>query len=549
MDYQTLADLLFSHVTETPQDAEARFPVRDLPEGAKVTRIAPSPTGFVHFGNLFPALVSERLAHQSGGVFMLRIEDTDEKRKVEGAVELILSAFAHYGLEFDEGALASEEGFGNYGPYYQSLRAPIYHIFAKYLVQQGLAYPCFCTHEDLEAAHSAQEAAKLIPGYWGDYAPCRNLSLEQIEEKLAAGKPYTLRLRSPGKMGGRIRFTDTIKGDLELDENFMDAVLLKSDGIPTYHFAHAVDDHLMRVTHVVRGEEWLSTLPLHLQLFDLLGFRRPKYVHISHLMKRTEDGGKRKLSKRHDPEAALSFYQEAGYPVEGVREYVMSVLNSNFEEWRRANPHSDMTEFSFTIKKMSASGALFDLGKLDDISKNLLATKSADEIYADLLAWAEAYDVSFAARLKADPAYARAYLAIGRGGEKPRKDFARLSEMPQAFAFFYDDLYHLEDELPESENVRADAAEILRRYREIYRAEDDRDTWFDRIRTLGEELGYAKKPKDYKQNPEVFRGHVGDISAVLRLALTGRRNSPDLYDVMQVLGASRVEARLNQDLF
>lgn len=549
MDHLKLASLLFPHVTETPQDAEKRFPVRDLPEGAKVTRIAPSPTGFVHFGNLFPALVSERLAHQSGGAFMLRIEDTDEKRKVEGAVELILSAFSHYGLVFDEGALAKEESFGDYGPYYQSLRAPIYHIFAKFLVEKGLAYPCFCTHEELESAHTAQETAKVTPGYWGEYAPCRTLTLEEIEERLSEGKSYTLRLRSPGVPGGRIRFTDTIKGDLELDENYMDAVLLKSDGIPTYHFAHAVDDHLMRVTHVVRGEEWLSTLPLHVQLFDLLGFRRPKYVHISHLMKRTEDGGKRKLSKRHDPEAALSFYQEAGYPVEGVREYVMSVLNSNFEEWRRANPALPMEEFSFSIKKMSASGALFDLNKLDDISKNILAVRSAEEIYKDLLVWAEQYDAQYAVRLKENEAYALQYLAIGRGGEKPRKDFARLSEMPQAFAFFYDELYRVEDELPENPAVREDATEILSRYRAMYCAADDREAWFDKIRTLSEELGYAARPKDYKQNPDAFRGHVGDVSAVLRLAVTGRKNSPDLYDVMQVLGETRVLNRLNTQLF
>ncbi len=545
MDYIQLSQLLFPNVTETPADLEERFGPRALCEGAKVTRIAPSPTGFVHFGNLFPALVSETLAHQSGGVFLLRIEDTDEKRKVDGAVELILSAFGHYGLNFDEGALADESGFGNYGPYYQSLRAPIYHVFAKDLVSRGLAYPCFCTHEDLEAAHARQEAAKITPGYWGEFAPCRALTLEQIAENVKLNKPYTLRLRSPGKEGGRIRFTDITKGDLELDENFTDAVLLKSDSIPTYHFAHAVDDHLMRVTHVVRGEEWLSTLPLHLQLFDLLGFKRPKYVHIAHLMKRTEDGGKRKLSKRHDPEAALSFYQEAGYPVEGVREYVMSVLNSNFEEWRRANPALPMSEFSFSLKKMSASGALFDLNKLDDISKNILATRSADEIYHELLTWAEGNDADFAARLSADPAYAKAYLGIGRGGEKPRKDFARLSDMPRAFSFFYDDLFAVEDEL-DGDSVRADAAEILRRYRAVFCIEDDRDTWFDKIRTLAEEMGYAARPKDYKQNPDAFRGHVGDLSAVLRLALTGRKNSPDLYDVMQVLGEERVRSRLEQ---
>lgn len=549
MDNQKLAALLFPEISETPEELEARFPLRDLPEGAKVTRIAPSPTGFVHFGNLFPALVSERLAHQSGGVFLLRIEDTDEKRKVDGAVELILSAFEHYGLNFDEGALADEGGFGAYGPYYQSLRAPIYHVFAKQLVEAGYAYPCFCTHEELEAAHAAQEAAKVTPGYWGEYAACRDLSLEEIEQKLSAGLSYTLRLRSPGKPGGRIRFTDTIKGDLELDENFTDAVLLKSDGIPTYHFAHAVDDHLMRVTHVVRGEEWLSTLPLHVQLFDLLGFRRPKYVHIAHLMKRTEDGGKRKLSKRHDPEAALSFYQESGYPVEGVREYVMSVLNSNFEEWRRANPTLNLTEFGFSIKKMSTSGALFDLNKLDDISKNILAVLTAEEIYRDLLSWAKEFNAPFAARLEQDAAYALAYLSIGRGGEKPRKDFARLGEMPQAFAFFYDDLYRVEDELPENENVRADASEILVRYRTRFSIADDRDTWFEKIRTLAEELGYAPKPKDFKQSPEQYRGHVGDVSAVLRLAVTGRKNSPDLYDVMQVLGETRVLKRLEQDLF
>lgn len=544
MDFIKLSEMLFPHVTETAEQLEARFPARALPEGAKVTRIAPSPTGFVHFGNLFPALASEVLAHSSGGVFLLRIEDTDEKRRVDGAVELILSAFSRYGLQFDEGALADAQGFGEYGPYYQSMRAPIYHVFAKQLVAAGLAYPCFCTHEQLEQAHARQVEAKETPGYYGAYATCRDLSLEQIANNLAADKPYTLRLRSPGTVGGRIRFTDTIKGELELDENYMDAVLLKSDGIPTYHFAHAVDDHLMRVTHVVRGEEWLSTLPLHLQLFDLLGFRRPKYVHIAHLMKRTEDGGKRKLSKRHDPEAALSFYQQSGYPVEAVREYVMGVLNSNFEEWRRANPEADIAEFSFSIKKMSASGALFDINKLDDVAKNIFSRYTAEQMYDELLLWAREYDRPYAERLEGDRALALAYLSIGRGGEKPRKDFARLCDMPQAFSFFYDDLFSVTDGLPEG-SVAEDAATIVSRYLELYDAADTRDEWFEKIRALGESLGYAARPKDYKQNPEAYRGHVGDVSAVLRLALTGRRNSPDLYDVMQVLGKERVLARLS----
>ena len=543
MDYRALSQLLFPHVTETIAELEARFPERGLKEGAKVTRIAPSPTGFVHFGNLFPALVSERLAHSSDGVFLLRIEDTDSKRKVDGAVELILSSFAYYGMRFDEGALIDEGGFGNYGPYYQSLRAPIYHVFAKSLLEQGLAYPCFCTKEELEAQHAKQEALKLTPGYYGDYAPCRDLTLNEIRPNLAAGKSYVLRLRSPGVPGARIRFDDLIKGTLELDENYMDAVLLKSDGIPTYHFAHAVDDHLMRVTHVVRGEEWLSTLPLHIQLFSLLGFKRPKYVHIAHLMKRTPEGGKRKLSKRQDPEATLSFYRKAGYPVEGVREYVMSVLNSNYEDWRRANPDLKLEDFPFSIQKMSASGALFDLDKLDDISKERIARMDAKSVYYELLSWCEENEPDFAARLKDDPGYAEAYLSIGRGGEKPRKDFAKFSEMPQAFAFFYDDLFRITDPLPE--NITADEANrILDAYESAYCESDDAQAWFERLRKLALTLGYAAKPKDYQKDPAAYRGHVGDLSAVLRLVLTGRRNSPDLYQVMQVLGAARSRARL-----
>ncbi|MBQ9545029.1 MAG: glutamate--tRNA ligase [Clostridia bacterium] len=540
-----LAGLLFPDVKETREDLEKRFPERDLGEGACVTRIAPSPTGFVHFGNLFPALTSERLAHQSGGVFYLRIEDTDALREVEGAVEIIINSFKYYGLNFDEGATIDGD-FGSYGPYRQSQRAPIYHVFAKELVEKGLAYPCFCSKEELEAIREQQEKQKLLPGYYGEWAKFRDAPLDEVKARVEAGEKWVLRLRSPGKPGGRIRVDDVIKGKLELDENYDDKVLLKSDGIPTYHFAHAVDDHLMRTTHVVRGEEWLSSLPFHVQLFELLGFRMPRYVHIAQLMK-LDGVSKRKLSKRHDPEAALSFYEAKGYPADSVREYVMTLLNSNFEEWRAQNPGADIDGFKFTTEKMSSSGSLFDLKKLEDVSKNTVAAFDADKVLSLVLDWSKTHDEELFALLGRDREFSRGIFAIGRGGEKPRKDLASWDEVREYAGFFFDELFSLRDPFPE--NVSPDDAKaILSGFISGYDPSDDQTAWFSKITDLSVANGFAAKIKEYKKDPSAYKGHVGDVSMVLRVAGTGKRNSPDMYEVMRLLGRDKVAGRVKAAL-
>lgn len=543
MDYQRLANLLFPDITTTPADIEAMYPPRSLPEGAKVTRIAPSPTGFMHLGNLFSAIVSERLAHQSGGVFFLRIEDTDLKRAVEGGVETIIRVFNHYGLNFDEGATI-EGDKGAYGPYRQRQRAKIYQTFAKVLVEQGLAYPCFCTEEELNEMRQQQQEMKINFGYYGQWAKCRDLTFEQIEENIQAGKPYVLRFRSPGDPNKRFVHRDLVKGDIELPENDQDIVLLKSDGIPTYHFAHVIDDHFMGTTHVVRGEEWLATLNIHLQLFRTLGWKPPKYVHTAQLMK-MDGGSKRKLSKRKDPELALDFYNAEGYPVPSVIEYLMTLLNSNFEDWRIANPTAPMDDFQFTTKKMGNSGSLFDIDKLKDVSKNTISVMSADEVYNEVTGWAKDYDQQLYTLLTADEQKAKAIFAIGRGGAKPRKDIAIWSEVKDYLAFFYDELYVPATAYPENV-AKEDAIAILTQYKGIYSPADDGDTWFNKVRELGETLGFAAKPKDYKKNPNQFKGHVGDVSQVIRLAITGRTNSPDLCSVMQILGETTCQQRLDE---
>lgn len=543
MDYQRLANLLFPDITTTPADIEAMYPPRSLPEGAKVTRIAPSPTGFMHLGNLFSAIVSERLAHQSGGVFFLRIEDTDLKRAVEGGVETIIRVFNHYGLNFDEGATIEGDN-GAYGPYRQRQRAKIYQTFAKVLVEQGLAYPCFCTEEELNEMRQQQQEMKINFGYYGQWAKCRDLTFEQIEENIQAGKPYVLRFRSPGDPNKRFVHRDLVKGDIELPENDQDIVLLKSDGIPTYHFAHVIDDHFMGTTHVVRGEEWLATLNIHLQLFRTLGWKPPKYVHTAQLMK-MDGGSKRKLSKRKDPELALDFYNAEGYPVPSVLEYLMTLLNSNFEDWRIANPTAPMDDFQFTTKKMGNSGSLFDIDKLKDVSKNTISVMSADEVYNEVTGWAKDYDQQLYTLLTGDEQKAKAIFAIGRGGAKPRKDIAIWSEVKDYLAFFYDELYVPAVEYPKNV-AKEDAIAILTRYKDIYSPADDGDTWFNKVRELGETLGFAAKPKDYKKNPDQFKGHVGDVSQVIRLAITGRTNSPDLCSVMQILGETTCQQRLDE---
>ena len=545
MDTKLLADLLFPNVTKTPEDMEALFPARNLPEGAIVSRMAPSPTGFVHLGNLVQGLTSERLCHQSGGTLFLRVEDTDAKREVPGAVEVLINSLKHYNILFDEGATVDGDA-GNYGPYRQRQRAEIYHVYAKQLVLQGEAYPCFCTEEELANIHAQQEAEKANYGYFGKWAIWRDRSIEDIKAALAEGKPYVLRYRSTGSLENKIKFTDLIKGNLELTENDIDHVLLKSDGIPTYHFAHAVDDHLMRTTHVVRGDEWLPTLPFHLQLFRALGFRAPKYLHIGPLMK-MDGESKRKLSKRKDPELALSYYRAAGFPVQSVYEYLMTVLNSNFEDWRRANPDADVDAFKFSHKKMNPAGSLFDEAKLRDVSKNVISRMSAERVYDEVVSFAKDYDEDLYNHLTADPAYAKAILGIGRGGKKPRKDFATWTDVKPYLDFFFDDWFRVVDSYPENFD-KEDIKKALAAFLASFDPADDMNVWFDKIKAVADSLGYASDMKAYKENPAAYKGNVADVSMFLRVAVTGKLNSPDMYAVMQILGKDRVSARIENML-
>ena len=540
MDTKILADLLFPQVTDTPESLEEKYPLRQVPEGAVITRMAPSPTGFVHLGNLVQGLTSERMAHQSGGVLFLRVEDTDAKREVPGAVEVLIDTLKHYGIAFDEGA-TKDADFGIYGPYRQRQRAAIYHVYAKKLVAEGMAYPCFCTEEELAAMREKQEAAKQTTGYYGPYAVWRDRSLEDIQAQLDAGNPWVLRFRSTGSIANQFKFNDLVKGDLTITENDVDHVLLKSDGIPTYHFAHAVDDHLMRTTHVVRGDEWLPTLPFHIQLFKALGFKLPKYVHIGPLMK-MDGTSKRKLSKRKDPELALTFYKAEGFPVEAVYEYIMTLLNSNYEDWRRANPDAPATDFKFSPKKLNPAGNLFDYAKLTDVSKNEIARMDAQKVYSLLTAWAKEFDPDFGEKLESDPEYATAILAIGRGGKKPRKDLATWKEAKPYMGFFYDE--YLEkpvfDEKFSSETVKT----VLTKFLAVYDPADDSSEWFNKVKAITEEIGFTTDMKAFKADPTAFPGTVADVSGFLRLAITGKQNAPDLYTVMQILGADRSKARI-----
>ena len=540
MDYQALAELLFPDVTETPEEVEARFPKRQVREGAVITRMAPSPTGFVHLGNLVQGLTSERMAHQSGGVLFLRVEDTDAKREVPGAVEVLINTLKHYGIAFDEGATIDGDS-GDYGPYRQRQRAALYHVYAKKLVQQGMAYPCFCTEEELSRMREKQEANKETTGYYGQYAIWRDRPLEDVKAQLDAGMPCVLRFRSTGDVSRQFKFNDLVKGELTVTENNIDQVLLKSDGIPTYHFAHAVDDHLMQTTHVVRGDEWLPSLPFHIQLFQALGFKLPKYVHIGPLMK-MDGNSKRKLSKRKDPELALTYYKAEGFPVEAVYEYIMTLLNSNYEDWRRANPNAPATDFKFSPKKLNPAGNLFDYAKLCDVSKNEIAKMDAEKVYTLLLEWAREFDPDFGEKLSADPDFAKRILAIGRGGKKPRKDLATWKEARPYMGFFYDE--YLEAPVFDEKFDKATVVLALEKFLDRYDAADDSSAWFDKVKEITCELGFTTDMKAYKLNPEAFPGTVADVSTFLRLAVTGKTNSPDLYTVMQILGYDAVVARV-----
>lgn len=540
MDYQALAELLFPNVTDTPEMLEEKYPLRNVPEGAVITRMAPSPTGFVHLGNLVQGLTSERMAHQSGGVLFLRVEDTDAKREVPGAVKVLIETLKHYGIQFDEGATVDGDA-GIYGPYRQRQRADIYHVYAKVLVTQGMAYPCFCTEEELTDMRARQEAAKETTGYYGKYAIWRDRNLEEIKAELTAGHPWVLRFRSTGSVTNQFKFNDLVKGELTITENDVDHVLLKSDGIPTYHFAHAVDDHLMRTTHVVRGDEWLPTLPFHIQLFKALNFKLPKYVHIGPLMK-MDGTSKRKLSKRKDPELALTFYKAEGFPVSAVYEYIMTLLNSNYEDWRRANPTAKATEFKFSPKKLNPAGNLFDYAKLTDVSKNEIARMDAQQVYAELTAWAEEFDPEFAQALKADPTYTTEILNIGRGGKKPRKDLAVWKDAKDYMGFFYDQYLNFPEFDPRFANETISL--VLEKFLELFDIADDSSVWFEKVKKITNEIGFTTDMKAYKADPDAFPGTVADVSTFIRQAVTGKANSPDLYTVMQILGYDRTVARI-----
>ncbi len=545
MDNARLAELLFPDVTKTPEYYEEKFPYRKLPAKAQVTRMAPSPTGFIHLGNLYSALADERIAHRNGGVFYLRIEDTDEKRKVEGAVETIINVLRYFDIEFDEGAGIDDAERNVYGPYFQRQRVDIYHAYAKSLVQRGLAYPCFCSEEDIEALRVLQEQDKALTGYYGKYAKCRNLTYEEIEAKINAGETYVLRLRSAGSPEREITFTDSIMGEIKLPENIHDIVLLKRDGVPTYHFAHAIDDHLMRTTTVIRGGEWLASVPIHYELFNVLGFKMPAYGHTAHLMKFDEEtGGKRKLSKRKDPELSLDYYRRDGYHPRAMKVYLLTLLNSNFEEWYEKFPDKDINEFPFTVEKMSQSGALFDKDKLHNICKNELSKLDEYEMYDFLYSWAEEHEPEMAKVWFADRekmlSILRLYMGIGM--KRRRKDFAYARQIMELIGFFFN------EDGSEREPFKADASEvkvILKDYLDSYSHDHDNSMWFDNLKAIADRHGYASDMKAYKAAPDNYKGSISDVAEMVRIAVTGKANTPDLWSIIHIIGEEDMRRKIN----
>lgn len=542
MDLKKLAKTLIPDENLLPlEEYEKMYPPRNLPKGAEVTRLAPSPTGFIHLGNLYSALADERIAHTTGGVFYLRIEDTDEKRKVEGAVESVIRSLKYFNINFDEGA-EIDSPLNSYGPYYQRQRASIYRAFAKDLIERGLAYPCFCTEEELNAVREEQTANKEITGYYGKYAKCRNLSEEEIYLNLSAGKPFVIRLRSHGSTANKLTFRDRIKGEITVTQNDQDVVILKSDGIPTYHFAHAIDDHFMRTTLVIRGEEWLSSLPVHIELFEVLGFPMPAYGHTCSLMK-VDGGTKRKLSKRKDPELSLDYYRKDGYYPVAVVKYLMTILNSNFEEWERKNPAADYTQFKFTIEKMGKSGALFDLDKLNDISKNELSKLSPEEMYGFLYSWVNEFGTQADREHFKDRDYIIAILNLimGVGGKKRRKDIERASQGVRMIDYFFDDTFSPDYSFRfDGQTVKG----IISSFAEVYDPADDNSAWFAKVKGVAAAHGFAAEMSEYKANPENYKGSVADVAEILRIAVTGMANSPDLCTIMGILGKDRSLKRL-----
>ena len=551
MDHKELSELIYPSLKHTPEDYEAMYPARDLPEGAMVTRLGPSPTGFIHLGNLYGAFVDERLAHQSGGVFYLRIEDTDDKRYVENAVETIIGSLDFFGIRFDEGVTENGD-IGSYGDYTQSHRGEIYRTFAKRLLEQGLAYPCFLSEEEITCIREKQEKEKIAPGIYAGWSKYRDWDKDpdleaEVVSRIKAGEPFVIRLRSKGvpnasaEETARHTVADAIRGELSVPDNFLDVVIIKQTGIPTYHFAHVVDDHLMRTTHVVRGEEWLPSLPIHIELFEDLGWEPPVYCHTAQLMKIGEDGNKRKLSKRKDPELSLDFYRKEGYHPAAVREYLLTILNSNYEEWRMENPDAPAEDFRFSTEKMSSSGALFDLDKLNDVSKNALLHIDAHELAGWLKSWSDEFAPEYDYVFR-DMDHLAQILDLGRHDARPRADLVYAKQIMDFIGYFFDEAFEIKDGYPAE--AAADAEAIIRSYLDSYDHSDDNEQWFGKIRQIAVDMGYAAKPKDYKKNPDDYKGHVGHVSTVIRIALMGRAQSPDVWAIQQIMGEDMVRARL-----
>lgn len=548
MTNRELANLIFPNITKTVEDYEKMYPERNLKEGAVVTRFAPSPTGFVHLGSLFSSFVARKVATQTGGICFLRIEDTDQERLVENSITEIIRDLKDYHITFDEGMISETESDGQYGPYLQSQRKEIYQTFAKYLIEEGLAYPCFYTKEEMEEIRTIQETSKVRIGIYGKYAKYRDLPNEMIREKIESGEEYIIRLKSPGNFDKKIVVNDLIRGKIEFPENDLDIVIIKKDGLPTYHFAHLIDDHLMRTTHVIRGDEWVSSLPTHIQLFQVLGWKVPKYAHLSPLMKMDEEThNKRKLSKRKDPELAVSYYQQAGIPVEAVRLYLMTIANSNFEAWLDCNKDASIEDFTFDFKKVSASGALFDLEKLYNISRNYISRLKAIEVYEKALAFASQYDIEFANILEKYPEYSVAIFNIEREQKKPRKDYETFGKIKQEIWYMYDEYFKKQEVTYEFGKIQSpeEIKEILKTYfEEYYNSQDDKDTWFSKIKAMCPTLGYCADMKEYKANPEAYKGNVADVSTVIRVALTTKSQTPDLYEILNLLGENRIKERI-----
>lgn len=539
---ELLANLIYPNLRETLDDLEKKYPKRNLDEQAMVTRFAPSPTGFLHTGSLFASLISWRLAKQTNGVFFCRLEDTDTKREIAGTGDLVLNELSIFGINPDESFIAG----GAYGPYRQSERKELYDTIIKELIIRGRAYPCFCSHDTLNQMREYQESIKVNPGYYGEYATCRKLSVDEMIEKVKNGESFVMRFKSMGHHDNKITIHDEIRGTLELTQNDQDIVIMKGDGLPTYHFAHLVDDHFMRTTHITRGEEWMPSLPIHIELFEAMDWVKPYYAHLPVIMK-LEDGRKRKLSKRKDPEAAVSFFLEAGYPIEGIMEYLMTIANSNFEEWRLNNLTANIFDFNLSFDKMTLDGALFDLEKVQSISKERLGAMSSDEIGQKALAWAIKYQPDFAKAINQDFYYFKAILSIERGGEKPRKDYTRYSDIFPIIDFMYDEYFDkaLNVELPFNPIfTKEQKIIVLEKFLSNPALDLDEESWFNNLKQLGNEIGFAPNAKEYKKNKEAFLGHIGDFAEIIRISISGRKNTPNFYHVLRILGLERIKNRI-----